>query len=226
MSATNRTADQRLPDDVYETPAWCVDRLLDRLPVLMRGHALEPCAGSGNIIRAVNAHNARYAMSKMPKSSLKWDIVEKRPDCKPALSKLGSYWIDDFFTWHPVVSPALTVYNVAITNPPFSLAMPFLEKCLPIADWVVFLLRINFLGSEDRADFWPSAMPDVYVIPNRPIFGANKKGKLGTDATEYAWFVWGPHSTTSNGRLEVLSSTPKEERQAYLDTLRKKLKLV
>ena len=48
------------------------------------------------------------------------------------------------------------------------------------------LLRINFLGSQKRYDFWQQFPPDgLYVLSKRPSF----TGK-GTDSIDYAWFVW------------------------------------
>lgn len=38
-----------------------------------------------------------------------------------------------------------------------------------------------------RADFHRRHPSDVFVLPRRPSFTGG-----GTDATEYAWFVWGP----------------------------------
>lgn len=76
--------------------------------------------------------------------------------------------------------------DIQITNPPFSMALDFLEKSLSEADTVVYLLRLNFLGSQKRKPFWQKNPPShVFVLSKRPSF----TGK-GTDATEYAWFVW------------------------------------
>ena len=73
-----------------------------------------------------------------------------------------------------------------ITNPPFSLAQEFLEKSLREADFVAYLLRLNFLGSQKRKLWWQDKTPThLYVLSKRPSFTGN-----GTDATEYAWFVW------------------------------------
>ena len=45
MSATNRGA-VRNEHDFYPTPAWCVHRLLEAVP-LPAGRWLEPCVGDG-----------------------------------------------------------------------------------------------------------------------------------------------------------------------------------
>ena len=86
---------------------------------------------------------------------------------------------EDFFDWNDET-------ELIFTNPPFSIAQEFIEHSLPRAKCVVMLLRINFLGSKKRYNFWQNNKPDaIYVLSKRPSF----TGK-GTDATEYAWFVW------------------------------------
>lgn len=85
----------------------------------------------------------------------------------------------DFFEWDGEV-------DLIFTNPPFSLAQEFIEHAIMSAPTVIMLLRINFLGSQKRHDFWQQFPPDgLYILSKRPSF----TGK-GTDSTEYAWFVW------------------------------------
>lgn len=78
-------------------------------------------------------------------------------------------------------------YDLIITNPPFSLAMEFLQKSLAEADTVIYLLRLNFLGSKKRQAFWFANRPShVLVLSSRPSF----TGDGHTDSIEYAWFCW------------------------------------
>lgn len=85
----------------------------------------------------------------------------------------------DFFEYTGTV-------DLILTNPPFSLAQEFIEKAISVAPTVIMLLRINFLGSIKRHDFWQKYPPTaLHVLSKRPSF----TGK-GTDATDYAWFVW------------------------------------
>ena len=80
--------------------------------------------------------------------------------------------------------------DLIVTNPPFSIALEFLEKSLNEAKTVIYLLRLNFLGSQKRKQFWNDNPPThIFVLSKRPSF----TGK-GTDATEYAWFVWDKNS--------------------------------
>jgi hypothetical protein len=81
-----------------------------------------------------------------------------------------------------------TGVGVVITNPPFSLALPFLQKSLSEARTVIYLLRLNFLGSETRRPFWQTDAnrpSHILVLSKRPKFTNN-----GSDSCEYAWFCW------------------------------------
>lgn len=162
--------------EFYPTPAWCVTRLLQHVE-LPGGHWLEPSAGDGAIIRAVNS----------VRDEVWFDAIELRPEAAGILSALvGADQFDtaDFlrgwFGWG-------YEYAVALGNPPFSLAAPFVLKALEHAEQVVMLLRLNFLGSSNdrRHLFEQAGMPDVYVLPERPSFTGG-----GTDACEYAWMRW------------------------------------
>lgn len=101
--------------------------------------------------------------------------------------------------------------NLIITNPPFSLAVEFLQKSLAEAGSVFYLLRLNFLGSKKRKEFWRANKPShVMVLSERPCFAWVCKPcealfrpevyhicphcggpvKPQTDSIEYAWFGW------------------------------------
>jgi hypothetical protein len=68
--------------------------------------------------------------------------------------------------------------DLQVTNPPFSLAEEFLEKSLKEADTVVYLLRLNFLGSQKRYEFWQRHQPThLFVLSERPSFVDVCKGK-------------------------------------------------
>ena len=86
------------------------------------------------------------------------------------------------------------MYDIVLTNPPYSLAQEFVDHAMKFRrtelSLVAMLLRINFLGSKKRAKWLRENTPTVAVSPRRPQFCKNKHGKKGTDATEYAWFLW------------------------------------
>lgn len=217
MSSTNRGKDRHRKDN-YPTPAWCVDRLLDAKPKFIermrssvdRPYALEPCAGDGAIIKAFMDHP--FA------PPLEWSMVEIRKAKKVKdglmdLAKLGygePFAGQDFFKFPPPKEP----YDLAITNPPFSVAWEMLHRCWEICDHICFLLRLNFFGSELRHEWLQKHMPDVYILPNRPRFAKNKDGVLGSDSIEYAWFHWDTGiKTRKQGKTTLLDLTLRETRK-------------
>jgi hypothetical protein len=200
MSATGRGA-LRAPYDAYETPSWCVQRLLEHV-ALPRGQWVEPAAGSGAIIRAVG--EAGYEVS--------WTAVELRPEAKGPLTQLHhvEHYIGDFFAW--LGAGWRSCPHVIITNPPYRQAERFVEACLPSGAWVVMLMRLNWLASGRRQKLLSEHCPHVYVLPDRPSFTGR-----GTDATDYAWLVWEPGGGRREGRVEILGRTPTSERRSPCD---------
>ena len=189
MSSTNRGR-ARVSYDDYPTPAWCVRRLVEAVD-LPDGRWVEPCAGHGSIISAIDRR-------------VDWTAVEIRPECREPLELLASQaYIRDFRN-----ASLGTDYDVCITNPPYNLAMEAVLWGTRAARITVMLLRLNFLGSAKRSDFMAHVAPDVYVLPNRPSF----TGK-GTDSIEYAWFVWRRATLLRRcGKIQVLAATPRSER--------------
>lgn len=192
MSATNRGSARRARD-YYPTPAWCVYRLLDalgvELPTSYDARWLEPSVGDGAIVRAVRQWNGGCAYN------VRWttcDLV-RPPRAVPDFHR-GDY-----------LELRTERFDVAIGNPPFALAEPFVAKMRRDADVAIALLRLGFLASAERAPFLRAHRPDVYVLPDRPSFTGNGE----TDASDYAWFVWG----LRGGTYQVLDTTPAAERR-------------
>jgi len=233
MSSTKRGA-ERSRDDWYPTPHWCVHRLLETLPLNVRfgtsTHWLEPCAGDGDIIAAERSFRSKDPNSQRnefyaPGNGTGWTAVEIRDECKRPLSELKPSLLNvrimDFLDYAKAVKKSIDEdgehrFDGVMTNPPFCLAMPILEACLPIARVTIMLLRMNFLGSEERAPFFQKYMPTLYTLPNRPSF----VGK-GTDSIEYAWFMWEGFHIRKQGTIQLLDSTPLDERKN--DPVRKRL---
>lgn len=175
MSATNRGA-KRVDSDFYATPESVVRNFLKHHH-LQKGDVLECTAGNGNISKIIK--------EIYPK--MKLDAVELREGEKESLEEIADkVFISDFLEWKPNKNKK---YRTIITNPPYSIAQEVIERCFEIADEeteIIMLLRVNFLGSQKRFDFWQKhPLSSLYVMSKRPSF----TGK-GTDATEYAWFVW------------------------------------
>jgi hypothetical protein len=77
--------------------------------------------------------------------------------------------------------------DLIIGNPPYFLAEEHVALARETAPWVAFLLRLSFLGSQERGrTLW--SLPGLrWLIPisRRPSFTGG-----GSDASEYAVFVW------------------------------------
>jgi hypothetical protein len=105
----------------------------------------------------------------------------------------------DFFEWDAGT-------DLILSNPPFSIAQDFIDHSLEHSNTCIMLLRINYLGSIGRHDWWKSNPPTaLFVLSKRPSF----TGK-GTDATDYAWFVWDKTDRIERGVFFVTPPTKEQ----------------
>lgn len=198
MSATNRS-DVRRKDDHYVTPDWAVRRFLEAYTP-PAGTWLDPCAANGELIVTARSAAAPLLIEQFV-------AVELRVEAAPHLAKVvpGAYVIGDFFTVSQGVGPQS--FDFTLSNPPYSLAVPFLAECRRISKVVAFLLRIGFYCG-GRGPLSREAKPGLFFLPNRPSFTGG-----GADASEYAWFVYGDPSVS--GRHFCLPETPAQEITAW-----------
>jgi hypothetical protein len=116
----------------------------------------------------------------------------------------------DFFEWTDST-------DLILTNPPFSLAKEFIDHSLKYCNTCIMLLRINYLGSIGRHDWWKENTPTaLHVLSKRPSF----TGK-GTDATDYAWYVWDATERLNRGIFFV--TPPTKEQNTFANDLAKEL---
>ena len=212
MSATNRKAKnpknktEREENDFYPTPEWTVHRFLEKTDGRLPGGLwLEPCAGEGAIISAVRSSKSARRHVPFHAVELQERFIENLLEL-PGVYKATSCNFLDWKWLESTNGQRSERADVIITNPPYTLAYDMVKHALKQADAVCMLLRINFLASELRCEWMQEHTPDIFVLPNRPSF----RGK-GTDACEYAWFLWDKHS---NGKITILNSTPKSVRMA------------
>lgn len=160
MSATGRS-DVRRADDHYVTPAWCVDALWPKLGAY--DTCLDPCAGEGKILLALQERASSPTYRGI-------EIDEERAVLCATQNGFGCVHDDALdVAWHtPVFEKP---YDLIVTNPPYSLALAFLQKAIVSgAREIAMLLRLNFLSSGKRAKFWREHPCDVLVLPKRPSF--------------------------------------------------------
>jgi hypothetical protein len=167
---------------------------------------LEPCAGHGEVIKQV----ARSGYTP----SGGWHAYEIDEKCRHSLKLLDQDLLNCTHCPEDFLSANIdTHYACVITNPPYSLAFDFVEKALSMADTVVMLLRLNWLGSVERHTLHTRYNPDLYILTPRPSFTGNRN-----DSTEYAWFVW---SKLSAGRWKMLPIGPTKKQPRKLASIDK-----
>ena len=174
----------RVDNDFYATDPKAVQMLLDEITnrgYKPKGHnLLEPCVGQGHILDTVN----RYFNDYFTPTAL--DIVDRG---------YPNTIITDFLTWK-----SNKLYDLIITNPPYSLAGEFIEKgmeCLSIGGHMAMFLKLQFLEGQKRKDLFDKYPPKyVYVFRNRIgpwRDGLDKNpdtGKRWASTITFAWFIW------------------------------------
>ncbi len=195
----------------FSTPRWVVDRLLERL--VLGGSILEPFAGQGAIIRAVESR--RPFGSSCVAQWTAWEIDEEwgRPlFTAPTGVAMHVYpRLGDFFDLGPELAAEgkRWPFDIVLTNPPFKRAaeaLPILQQLAPL---VIMLLRVGWFGSAARRDALAGNMPErALMLPDRISFDGD-----GSPSDYHAWMVWTTRRCART-ELELLNLTPLEERKA------------
>lgn len=192
MSATGRGG-ERKKSDRYMTPQALADTIVARLlsdrwisDRWMR--VLEPSAGHGAFVRAV-----RRAL--------------------PGAHITANDIVNDVSRWYEAGADAARVggflgiggsCDLIIGNPPFIEAEAHTRHALSLLNpdgVLVFLLRVGFLESMERAEFWQQhPVHCLYVLSERPSFTGG-----GTDASAYGLFVWQATEAEPVPELKVMS---------------------
>lgn len=203
MSSTGRskkdgTKTERRKDDFYATPLEATYSLLDQPEIqelFSNVNVLyEPCAGDLAILDAVRrkhllpkvliCNDIRPLYYHYKAYSVAWDLT--------ILANEGVDYVSSDWHYAPYRDDVLI-----ITNPPFTLAMPMLKKSLTEAAHVIYLMRLDILGSLGRFEFWQERHPDIYIMSKRHSF----TGDGSTDSCYYAWFYFHPKE---GGRWKVI----------------------
>lgn len=166
MSSTNRGA-KRMERDAYPTPGWAVEAMAEK--IVWHGgiaNVLEPCIGTGVIADVLLSNYV---------DSVDWAEIEQGRD---------------FLTYE-----FGRKFDFVVTNPPFSLAKEFIDRSLTLANCVIMLLPLSFMGSKKRRDWWRShPYTAIFYLSQRPSFTNDGK----TDSECYAWVVF-----DSTGRQKI-----------------------
>ena len=201
MSSTNRANSQeRHIADYYFTPIpaiedffreWLND-MKDVEDFLSVGHQaekmvwLDPCAGGDE------KHPMSYPKFIEENLGGKVETIDIREDSLAEVK--GDYLLMDM----------PHEYDIIITNPPFNIAQQIIEKAMKDVQeggYVIMLLRLNYLGSQQRKAFWEKYPPQrIYVHRKRMTFQDNG----GTDSIEYMHCVWQKGELSKEALLRII----------------------
>lgn len=176
-------------DDTYPTPQPLCDAIVQRLKAdgvltaLLAARCssvlIEPSAGSGNFVRAMrNAFGDAFIVAL--------DSRDTRAECLKAGATVANQW--DFSKW--CMLGHFDYVRDFVGNPPYSLAARHIDAALAShasGSRVCFLLRMGFLGSRERIEFFQrNPLERLYPVIPRPSFRLDGQ----TDSSEYAVFVF------------------------------------
>jgi hypothetical protein len=156
--------------DFYPTPAWATHALFDRIGPL-KGRLWEPACGDGSMARVILERCDVYLYPT--------DLHDRG---------YGGVGVD-FLTAEPWKC------DHVVTNPPYSLAEPFVRHALGLASGTVaMLLKLNFLEGVKRKKLFQERPPAWVYVFSRRIKFPMPSGQ-GGGVLAYAWFVWTPGAT-------------------------------
>lgn len=180
MSSTNRSkAREEHIADYYRTPIKDIEiffsALDNEISIDMDKCTLDPCAG-GDSNNPMSYPVAIHNYYKVPQGNIK--TIDIRKD---SLADIKGNYLMMKLDYTPYV---------IITNPPYNCAIDFIKKALNDVEengYVIMLLRLNFLETKTRKEFFDNYMPE-YIFVHHKRMSFIEGG--GTDSVAYAHYVW------------------------------------
>lgn len=235
MSATGRGS-ERIESDNYPTPPWCVRRMLEAAPwdataqfgsVLFQPKILEPCAAEGLVVRELRDHMPRATISAIELRDVGdlrgagadfWGTADALSEDLPWSNYDLVLTNPPFSLWHEFAAKALKHSNWTALLLRIG-AVAHLEglptpSLYPLPDRPIFAHKVSFSCGFSRMIPWNAETPakcgdDDHGDGNHLCGGLFVKRQAQSDASEYAWLVWGPQKPT----VHVLAKTPLAERK-------------
>ena len=169
---------RRIALDAYQTPEWCTCALLDQ--VAFSGIIWECAAGDGSMADALwKAHPVTAS------------------DVRPTSRQVAQH---DFFA---PLRPE-TVFRNIVTNPPYSSALPFIERALSLVEprggKVAMLLRNEYDSAARRKHLFQGCVwfDTKLVLTKRPKWFADERA---SPRHNFSWFVWDTSRNNGSPRL-------------------------
>lgn len=197
MSSTNRgNSEKRHTADYYVTPVKDIITFLGALDEevdldIWDKNILDPCAG-GDIVHPMSYPKALKEYYAIPDDCKIVKTIDIRED---SLAETKSNYIETELDYKPFL---------VISNPPFNQAMEFIKKALNDVEdggYVAMLLRLNFLETKARKEFFDHYMPTwIFVHHKRMSFVEGG----GTDSVAYCHMVWKKNNYPKFAKLRVI----------------------
>ena len=181
----------RVDNDFYATDPAAVEQLFKALRMYDNDFTdfspfsfMEPCVGNGNIANAtLNYFN--FSLHRPESVNTFVDIVDRG---------YTETIVQDFMTFKPERK-----YQLIVTNPPYSIALDFVKKCLEHLEhrgYLAMFLKIQFWEGEKRKQFLLDN-PPAFCFPfskRMPTWNNGQQwdenGKRWATTMCHAWFVW------------------------------------
>jgi hypothetical protein len=174
--------------EFFETPEWAVHAILDA--ELLTPRVID--AGAGRGVLAKIAEQRGYKVMQVDKT----DWAQHGLNCHE--TTWDKLLVDYLETANPTLSAYTAGGNFSVLmNPPFSLAVQFVERSLKLgARKVVCFQRFAWWESDIRKIFWAKNPPNrIYICGTRATcyrgdLTEEQRGEIGNTPTAHAWFVW------------------------------------
>ena len=177
--------------DLYETPEWVTEALIDHLPRIT-GQVWEPAAGNGRMA-AVLARHFNIIASDIELPQVGVPCLGGERITQMLVPGVGPIYRHDFF------HAPLTDAGAIITNPPFSqgICTRFVERAIGLVQG-----RLGVVAILQRVD-WDSAITRSHLFADHPAWArklvlrrriawfveANGKPKA-SPSENHAWYIW------------------------------------
>ena len=161
---------QRIENDFYATNPKSVEALIRTGVLGQPKNILECCVGAGHI--------ANTLQNKYPNIKIDGIDIINRGYPNTIVADFLNYEFKEKYDW-------------IVTNPPYKDVLNYVKKALDTADNVAMFLKLTFLESKNRKEFFEKnkSLRYVFVFSERQQPMRNGEETKG-NAIAYAWFIW------------------------------------